>query len=172
MKTWEEMTKLNKIDISKIIFHILMAIFSIAVSITEKDFTWIVVALLWANITIIEYCDSKLLKGKNALSELQEEHIKLQDEMIMRLLKDLATPNIVIDINLIKIPKNFTKPKKEKLNERFEFYNKHKYFEVPIIIDPSNTLVDGYTSYLIAKKYNLKTVQAKVRIGGQSNEII
>ena len=160
------MTKLNKIDKNKIIFYILMAIFSIAVSISEKDFTWIVVALLWANIAIIEYYNSKLLKSKDALSDLQEEHIKVQDEIIMSLLKDLATPNIVIDISLIKIPKNFTKPKKEKLNKRFEFYNKHKYFEVPIIIDPSNTLVDGYTSYLIAKKYNMKTVQVKVKIGG------
>ena len=42
---------------------------------------------------------------------------------------------------------------------------KNKCFEVPIIIDPSNMLLDGYTSYLIAKQYNLKTVQAKVKIG-------
>ena len=161
MKTWEEMTKLETKTKIMITFHIIMAIFSIITT------TWILVALLWINVAIMEYCDSKLLKGKDALIELQEEHTKIQDEMIMNLLKDLSMPNVVIDINLIKIPKHFTKPRKSKLNKRIDFYNKNKYFEAPIIIDPSNTLIDGYTSYLVAKKYNLKTVQAKVKIGGK-----
>lgn len=167
MKTWEEMTKLETKTKVMIIFHIIMAIFSITTAIIDKDFTWMLVALLWADVAIIEYCDSKLLKGKEALIELHEEHTKVQDELIMNLLKDLSMPNIVIETDLIKIPKHFTKPRKSKLNKRIEFYNKNKYFAAPIIIDPSNTLVDGYTSYLIAKKYNLKTVQAKVKIGGK-----
>ncbi len=172
MKTWKEMTKLETKTKVMMTFHIIMAIFSIITTIVNKESTWIVVALLWITVAIMEYCDSKLLKGKDALIELQEEHTKIQDKMIMNLLKDLSMPNVVIDINLIKIPKHFTKPRKNKLNKRIEFYNKNKYFEAPIIIDPSNTLVDGYTSYLIAKKYNLKTVQAKVKIGGQNNETI
>ncbi|MCI9000093.1 MAG: hypothetical protein HFJ26_04025 [Clostridia bacterium] len=167
MKTWKEMTKLETKTKVRILFHSIMAIFSTIVAIIDKDFTWILVALLWVNVAIMEYCDGKLLKSKDALIELHEEHTKIQDKMIINLLKDLSTPNVVIDINLIKIPKKFTKPRKEKLDKRIEFYNKHKYFEAPIIIDPSNTLVDGYTSYLIAKKYNLKTVQAKVKIGGK-----
>ncbi|MCI8636291.1 MAG: hypothetical protein HFJ17_04530 [Clostridia bacterium] len=167
MKTWEEMTKLETKTKIMITFHIIMAIFSIITTIVNKESTWILVALLWINVAIMEYCDSKLLKGKDALIELQEEHTKIQDEMIMNLLKDLSMPNVVIDINLIKIPKHFTKPRKSKLNKRIDFYNKNKYFEAPIIIDPSNTLIDGYTSYLVAKKYNLKTVQAKVKIGGK-----
>lgn len=85
--------------------------------------------------------------------------------MIMDLLKNLSMPYIVIETDLIKIPENFTKPNKNKLKNRIEYYNKNKCFEVPIIIDPNNMLLDGYTSYLIAKKYNLKTVQAKVKIG-------
>lgn len=167
MKTWKEMTKLETKTKIMITFHIIMAIFSIITTIVNKESTWILVALLWINVAIMEYCDSKLLKGKDALIELQEEHTKIQDEMIMNLLKDLSMPNVVIDINLIKIPKHFTKPRKSKLNKRIDFYNKNKYFEAPIIIDPSNTLIDGYTSYLVAKKYNLKTVQAKVKIGGK-----
>lgn len=167
MKTWKEMTKLETKTKITITFHIIMAIISIITTIVNKEPTWILVALLWINVAIMEYCDSKLLKGKDALIELQEEHTKIQDEMIMNLLKDLSMPNVVIDINLIKIPKHFTKPRKSKLNKRIEFYNKNKYFEAPIIIDPSNTLIDGYTSYLVAKKYNLKTVQAKVKIGGK-----
>lgn len=167
MKTWKEMTKLETKTKVRILFHSIMAIFSIITTIVNKESTWILVALLWITVAIMEYCDSKLLKGKDALIELQEEHTKIQDELIMNLLKDLSMPNIVIETDLIKIPKHFTKPRKSKLNKRIEFYNKNKYFEAPIIIDPSNTLVDGYTSYLIAKKYNLKTVQAKVKIGGK-----
>lgn len=115
MKTWEEMTKLETKTKANIIFHIVMAIFSITVAIINKDFTWILVALLWVNVAVMEYCDNKLLKGSDALIELHKEHTKVQEEMIMSLLKDLATPNVVIDINLIKIPKNFTKPRKEKI---------------------------------------------------------
>ena len=167
MKNWKEMTKLETKTKVMMTFHIIMAIFSIITTIVNKESTWIVVALLWITVAIMEYCDSKLLKGKDALIELQEEHTKIQDELIINLLKDLSMPNIVIETDLIKTPKHFTKPRKSKLNKRIEFYNKNKYFEAPIIIDPSNTLVDGYTSYLIAKKYNLKTVQAKVKIGGK-----
>ncbi len=158
MKTWEEMTKLDKRNKMMIAFYIFMAIFEIGAAIFEKEFIWTIVALLWINIAVMEYCNAKMLKGKEAI-------IKLQDDMIMSLLKDLSMPYIVIETDLIKIPENFTKPNKNKLKNRIEYYNKNKCFEVPIIIDPSNMLLDGYTSYLIAKQYNLKTVQAKVKIG-------
>lgn len=157
MKTWEEMTKLDKRNKMMIAFYIFMAIFEIGAAIFEKEFIWTIVALLWINIAVMEYCNAKMLKGKEAIIKLQERHIDIQDDMIMDLLKDLSI--------LIKIPENFTKPNKNKLKNRIEYYNKNKCFEVPIIIDPSNMLLDGYTSYLIAKQYNLKTVQAKVKIG-------
>ena len=117
MKTWEEMTKLETKTKIMITFHIIMAIFSIITTIVNKESTWILVALLWINVAIMEYCDGKLLKSKDALIELHEEHTKIQDKMIINLLKDLSTPNVVIDINLIKIPKKFTKPRKEKLDK-------------------------------------------------------
>ena len=46
-----------------------MVIFSITVAILNKDFTWILVALLWADVAIMEYCDGKLLKGSEALNK-------------------------------------------------------------------------------------------------------
>lgn len=170
MKTWEEMTKLETKIKVRIVSHILLAILSIVDAIISKNFAWGMCSLLWILVAVMEYCDNKLLKGSDALIEFQERHIDIQDKMINDLLKDLATPNIVIETDLIKIPEHFTKPGKKKLSDRIEFYNKNKYFAAPIIIDPSNTLVDGYTSYLIAKKYNLKTVQAKVKIGGKEND--
>lgn len=165
-KTWKEMTKLDKRNKRMIAFYILMVIFEIIMAIVEKEFVWIIFALLWGNIAVMEYCNAKTLKGKEAIIKLQERHIDIQDDMIMDLLKDLSMPYVVIETDLIKIPENFTKPSRNKLKSRTEYYNKNKRFEVPIIIDPSNMLLDGYTSYLIAKQYNLKTVQAKVKIGG------
>lgn len=50
MKTWEEMTKLETKTKVMIIFHIIMAIFSITTAIIDKDFTWMLAALLWADV--------------------------------------------------------------------------------------------------------------------------
>lgn len=163
-KSFKEMTKLENKEKLMLIFYISMTIFSVVVAIISKDFTWILVALLWTNITIVEYFDAKLFKGKDALIELLERYIKTQDKIITNLLKDLSTQNFIIDIDLIKIPENFVKPSKDKLNAKFEYYNKNKRFEVPIIINSKNVLVDGYTSYLIAKKNNLKTVQVRMEV--------
>ena len=43
--------------------------------------------------------------------------------------------------------------KKEK--ERIEYFKKNQNFETQIIVDKDNNLKDGYTSYLIAKKYGI-----------------
>lgn len=161
-KTWEEMTKLETKTKIMITFHIIMAIFSIITTIVNKESTWILVALLWITVAIMEYCDAKLLKGKDALIDIQEDHIKVQDKMINDLLEELTPKTKIIKLADIKIQKHFTKPNKKKLNRRFEYYNKNKCFKTPIIINEDNTLIDGYTSYLIAKKYNLETVEVKV----------
>lgn len=159
---WKEKTKLENRTKVMITFHIFMIIFSAITAIIDKDFTWILVALLWGNVALMEYCDAKLLKGKNALIDIQEDHIKVQDEMINNLLEELTPKTKIIKLADIKIQKHFTKPNKKKLNRRFEYYNKNKCFKTPIIINGDNTLIDGYTSYLIAKKYNLETVEVKV----------
>lgn len=155
MKSWKEMTKLETKTKLMITFYIIMAIFSIITTIANKEATWIVVALLWLNVAIMKYCDSKLLKGKDALIELQEERTKIQDDIITTLLNETA---IEIDIKDIKIPKYFTKPNPKKLQRRFDYYKQNKRFEAPIIIDNNYTLIDGYTSYLIAKNYNKTSV--------------
>ena len=86
-KTWKEMTKLDKRNKRMIAFYILMVIFEIIMAIVEKEFVWIIVALLWGNIAVMEYCNAKLIKGKDAIADLQEEHIEIQDNMINDLLK-------------------------------------------------------------------------------------
>ncbi len=160
MKSWEEMTKLESKTKLMITFHIIMVIFSITVAILDKDFTWILVALLWGNVAIMEYFDGKLLKGSEALNDIQEEHINLQADIINTLLNETA---IEIDIKDIKIPKYFTKPNPKKLQRRFDYYKQNKKFEAPIVIDSNFTLIDGYTSYLIAKNYNKTSVIAHLK---------
>ena len=154
-KLWKEKTKLENKDKFMIVWHIIMVILSIAVAIVEKDFTWGLVALLWMNVIIMEYCNTKMLKGKEAIIDIQEKHLILQTEIINDLLNETA---IEIDIKKIKILKHFTKPNSEKLKERFDYYKQNKKFKAPIIIDSNYNLIDGYTSYLIAKNYNKTSV--------------
>lgn len=157
---WKEKTKLDKKNKFMITWHILMVIFSIAVAIIEKDLTWGLVALLWTDVAVMEYCNAKMLKGKEAIIDMQEDHIEVQTDIINTLLTETA---IEVDIKNIKIPKHFTKPNAEKLKERFDYYKQNKKFKKPIIIDNNYTLIDGYTSYLIAKNYNKTSVIVHLR---------
>lgn len=63
-------------------------------------------------------------------------------------------------LNKIKIPKEFENhpPKLLKMQYRLNYYKETKKFLVPIVIK-ENLLIDGYTSYLIAKKYHKKYVK-------------
>lgn len=160
-KTWKEMTKLDKRNKRMIAFYILMVIFEIIMAIVEKEFVWIIVALLWGNIAVIEYCNAKLIKGKDVIVDLQEEHIKIQDNMINDLLKHINKKKKIIKISDIKIPRNFKAPNKDKLKRRYTYFDTNQNFEVPIVVDNQNNLIDGYTSYLIAKHYNFSYVEVE-----------
>lgn len=162
-KLWKEKTKLENKDKFKIVLHIIMTVLSIVVAIVEKDFTWILVALLWTTVIVIEYCNTKMLKGKEAIINIQDEHIKTQDNMINNLLKYINRKTKIIKVSDIKIPKDFRKPNPGKMKNRIGYYNTYKQFAVPIIVDKDNNLIDGYTSYLIAKKYNFNNIQVQVK---------
>lgn len=170
-KVWKEKTRLDSNDKYRIIFHIILTILSITVAIIEKDFTWVLVALLWINIIVQEYCDAKMLKGNQVVINLQEENIDKQFEVINNLIDEICKMKNtkIVDIKDIKIPKNFSKPKPAKMKNRIGYYNTYKQFEVPIIVDENNNLIDGYTTYLIAKKYNFNNIQVQVKIGGKNN---
>lgn len=162
MKNWEEMTKLETKTIISITLHICIAVLSIVTAFVMKNNTWVICGMLWILIAVQEYCDSKIMKGKDALIEIQEEHIKVQNNMIDDLFKKLNDRNRTVKLVDIKIPEHFTKPRKDKLKRRTEFFNKNKCFATPIVIDKETMmLLDGYTSYLIAKKYNFEVVQVE-----------
>lgn len=83
---WKEKTKLNKIEIKEIIVQVLLAILSIGVAILNKNFTWVVVAMLYLEITLLEYCNTKLLKAKDAIIELKNKEIEHKSDLINTLL--------------------------------------------------------------------------------------
>ena len=162
---------MKKKDIFVIIINIAAGIVDITGGIIYSNFDRFMVGILFLILAFSIYVFTRGTNVRDDYIKLLEEHIEKQDKLLLDAIKELANPNVIIDLNDIKIPEKFTKPRKEKLNSRIEYYNKNKRFEVPIILDPSNMLIDGYTSYLIAKKYNMKTVQAKVKIGGETSEI-
>ncbi len=70
---------------------------------------------------------------------------------------------VEVDISKIKIPKIFSKPNPKKMQKKIEYYRKNHKFESQIVIDTDYTLLDGYTSYLIAKNYNKGSVIVKLK---------
>lgn len=66
----------------------------------------------------------------------------------------------IIKIDSIRIRKYFKKPNPRKLATRKIYYEKHNYFRSQIVVNKNNYLVDGYTTYLIAKEkgFNYITV--------------
>jgi hypothetical protein len=44
------------------------------------------------------------------------------------------------------------------MNERIEYFKKNQNFETQIVVDKDNNLIDGYTTYLIAKKYGINFI--------------
>lgn len=86
----------------------------------------------------------------NRYNELYEEYEKLKKEAILS-----------INIDDIHITKDFkkNKPSDNKMRTREEYFINNGRFKTVIKIDDYNVLRDGYTSYLLAKKYNIKNVE-------------
>ncbi len=64
------------------------------------------------------------------------------------------------NINKIKIPEDYKRPREIKLQTKRQFYK--RYGVLPeIILDRSGMLVDGFCSYYIAKVWNLKYVKVR-----------
>lgn len=104
MKTWEEATKLNRTDILMLVFYIMNGILDITVSIISENKTWIICGLLWITIALIRYCDLKIIKGNEAIIDIQEADSKIKKEIIDALMSETA---VEIEISKIKIPEHF-----------------------------------------------------------------
>lgn len=161
MKTWEEKTKLNQTEIMLIIVYIVISIFNIFVLFKTKNLAYISNILLWWTLAFVEYMNIKIRKSKDAIIEFQDNAISEQNDLIQDLFKKISERKEIVKLADIIISKKFTKPKKEKLQHRSEYYRVYKDFEVPIILDRNNVLVDGYTTYLIAKREGISHIYVK-----------
>lgn len=156
-KFYNEKVKSDKWRNATILFCLIMIVYEVVISIISKNLTCIVCAILWGNIALIEYFDNKLIQEKDKIIYEADKLINLQFGIINELTDDLKKLNKVkiMRINDIRIPKEFQKPRIEKMKERIEYFKKNQNFETQIIVDKDNNLKDGYTSYLIAKKYGI-----------------
>jgi len=160
IKSWEESTKLTKKQAFRVLINIPTAIICIATSVINENIAWGICGLQWLLIGIIECTSFKISNADDYLTDMQQEHIRLQEGIINALLKETA---MEIETDKIKIPENFTEPKPKKMKQKYIYYRKNHKFESQIIIDPNYNLLDGYTSYLIAKECNRPSVIVKIR---------
>ena len=65
-----------------------------------------------------------------------------------------------VDLKDIDIPIDFLRhhPRQEKMEQKWAYYRQTGEFESPILLNRDFELVDGYTSYIIAKTENLHKV--------------
>lgn len=67
---------------------------------------------------------------------------------------------MLIRLSKIKISEEFKKhkPKSKKMNDKNIYFILNNTFKEKIILDKNNVLVDGYTTYLLAKEYEKKFI--------------
>ena len=67
-----------------------------------------------------------------------------------------------VKVSDIIIPEEFkaTKPRFETMIQKRKFYRKNNRFESKIVLNKDFLLIDGYTSYIIAKENGMKYVEA------------
>ena len=65
-----------------------------------------------------------------------------------------------VDLKDIDIPINFLRhhPRQEKMEQKWAYYRQTGEFESPILLNRDFELLNGYTSYIIAKTENLHKV--------------
>lgn len=66
----------------------------------------------------------------------------------------------MVNIDAIKIKNSFKKhePSFKKMATKYDFYKKHGFFSSKVVLQKDFTLIDGYTTYLLAKKENIKKI--------------
>ena len=66
-----------------------------------------------------------------------------------------------VKVSDIIIPEEFkaTKPRFKKMIQKRKFYRKNNRFESKIVLNKDFLLIDGYTSYIIAKENGMKYVE-------------
>lgn len=142
-----------------IIFYIIMIILEIIFFIKTKELAYINCGLLWVLVAVIENTNKLIIKSKDENIYIQKKLINKYKEFLERI--ERINDYQIIKVDDIYIPEYFVKPRKEKLKERKTYFELNKNFENPIVLDENNMLIDGYTSYLIAKENKLSHVYVR-----------
>ena len=87
---------------------------------------------------------------------------KLMRKIIVSLGLHNPSEPYTVKVSDIIIPEEFkaTKPRFEKMIQKRKFYRKNNRFESKIVLNKDFLLIDGYTSYIIAKENGMKYVEA------------
>lgn len=99
---------------------------------------------------------------KTIQKRLEEKILKYAQKDINELSRILNRPKEgeIVKISNIKIQKKYKRPRICKMRNRREYYKKHKYFKRVIVLDEKNYLIDGYTTYLLAKEMGFDYITA------------
>ncbi len=110
-------------------------------------------------LIIIYYLEKNEIK--NIPPKEQKTLNNIKSEQTVERLYMKSYENKVISIKEIKITRLFksTPPKPEKLANKEKYYLTHRKFKDKIVINCNNYLQDGYTTYLLALKYDIKTIK-------------
>lgn len=102
----------------------------------------------------------KIFKKINEIIDSKTEEYTLKNISEFSRFTNRPLEGEIIKIDSIRIRKDFKKPNSRKLATRKIYYEKHNYFRSQIVVNKNNYLVDGYTTYLIAKEkgFNYITV--------------
>lgn len=98
---------------------------------------------------------------KSIKVEEKEEIIKekrtVDKTEIDEILENFLLSEIVIPEQFLKTP-----PRREKINETIDFYNKNNRFDKPVVVKKKTlTLVDGYKRYVAGKELGLSEILVK-----------
>ena len=79
---------------------------------------------------------------------------------MIKILKRKSGCEYWVNLSDITIREDFVihKPRRVKFLQKLDWYLKRGEFQSPILLDHNFVLKDGYTSYLIAKKFDLGKV--------------
>lgn len=93
---------------------------------------------------------------RNRKNKIEENIKKYAQENINELSRIISKPSEgeIVKISNIKIQEFFKEPNQWKMKLRREYYERHKYFKAAVVLDNNNYLVDGFTTYLLAKEMN------------------
>lgn len=77
--------------------------------------------------------------------------MKLLDRIIVKF-----TGQEIVKFKNVKIKSSFKYVNERKMHEKRKYAEKYGFYKDEIIIDKDNYLIDGYTSYLLAKENGIE----------------